>query len=36
MLSSDRMGAKNAAKDLLDHVDGVRDCYLPEPKHAKK
>jgi uncharacterized protein (TIGR00288 family) len=29
----DRMGARNAAKDLLDHVDGVRDCYLPEPKN---
>jgi uncharacterized LabA/DUF88 family protein len=26
----DRMGAKNAAKDLLDHVDGVRDCFLPK------
>ena len=32
----DRMGAKNAAKDLLDHVDGIRDCYLPEPKSHKR
>jgi uncharacterized LabA/DUF88 family protein len=28
----DRMGATNAAQDLLQHVDGVRDCYLPEPQ----
>jgi uncharacterized LabA/DUF88 family protein len=28
----DRMGAQNAAPDLLEHVDGVRDCFLPEPK----
>jgi uncharacterized protein (TIGR00288 family) len=27
----DRMGAQNAAKDLLDHVDGIRDCRLPRP-----
>lgn len=28
----DRMGASNAAVDLVEHVDGIRDCYLPEPK----
>jgi len=27
----DSMGAKNAAKDLIEHVDGVRNCYLPKP-----
>jgi uncharacterized protein (TIGR00288 family) len=31
----DRMGAKNAAKDLIDHVDGIRDCYLPKPPAIK-
>lgn len=28
----DRMGDKRAASDLIEHVDGVRDCYLPAPK----
>jgi uncharacterized LabA/DUF88 family protein len=32
----DRMGAGNAARDLLDHVDGVRDCFLPAPKNSTK
>jgi uncharacterized LabA/DUF88 family protein len=27
----DRMGSTNAAKDLIYHVDGLRDCYLPKP-----
>jgi uncharacterized LabA/DUF88 family protein len=27
----DRMGDHRAAKDLLEHVDGVRDCFLPRP-----
>lgn len=27
----ERMGDHRAAQDLLDHVDGVRDCYLPKP-----
>ncbi|MGF1550686.1 MAG: NYN domain-containing protein [Sphingomonadaceae bacterium] len=27
----DRMGDRRAAIDLLDHVDAVRDCYLPDP-----
>lgn len=27
----DRMGARNAAVDLIEHVDGVRDCFLPKP-----
>lgn len=27
----DRMGDQRAARDLIDHVDGVRDCYLPKP-----
>lgn len=30
----DRMGDNRAAKDLIDHVDGVRDCFLPAPKGA--
>ena len=30
----DRMGAKNAARDLIDHVDGIRDCHLPAPEIA--
>ncbi len=30
----DRMGAGNAARDLLDHVDGIRDSYLPAPSRA--
>ncbi len=28
----DQMGAQNAAIDLIEHVDGIRDCYLPESK----
>jgi uncharacterized LabA/DUF88 family protein len=28
----DRMGDHRAAKDLIQHVDGIRDCFLPEPK----
>lgn len=27
----DRMGDRRAAQDLIDHVDGVRDCHLPHP-----
>jgi len=27
----ERMGDRRAAKDLIEHVDGVRDCFLPEP-----
>jgi len=27
----DKMGATNAAIDLIEHVDGVRDCHLPSP-----
>jgi uncharacterized LabA/DUF88 family protein len=27
----DRLGDHRAAKDLLEHVDGVRDCFLPKP-----
>jgi len=26
----DRMGDQRAARDLLDHVDGIRDCFLPK------
>lgn len=28
----DRMGARTAANDLMEHVDGVRDCFWPAPK----
>lgn len=28
----DRMGTRTAANDLMEHVDGVRDCFLPAPK----
>jgi uncharacterized LabA/DUF88 family protein len=28
----DRMGDNRAAKDLIQHVDGIRDCFMPEPK----
>jgi uncharacterized LabA/DUF88 family protein len=28
----DRMGEKRAAKDLIHHVDGLRDCFLPMPR----
>ena len=31
----DRMGAVNAANDLVEHVDGIRDCYLPAPNGFK-
>lgn len=27
----DRMGYQSAAKDLVHHVDGLRDCFLPKP-----
>ncbi len=27
----DRMLDHRAAKDLIEHVDGIRDCFLPEP-----
>ena len=27
----DRMGDHRAAPDLLEHVDALRDCFLPEP-----
>lgn len=26
----DRMGDQRAAHDLIEHVDGIRDCYLPK------
>ncbi len=29
----DRMGAQNASTDLMEHVDGVRDCHMPKPQH---
>lgn len=29
----DRMGDQRAARDLIDHVDAVRDCRLPRQKH---
>ncbi len=28
----DRMGDHRAAKDLIEHVDSIRDCFLPEPE----
>lgn len=28
----DRMGETRAAKDLIEHVDGIRDCYMQRPK----
>jgi uncharacterized LabA/DUF88 family protein len=28
----DKMHDRRAASDLIDHVDGVRDCYCPAPK----
>jgi uncharacterized LabA/DUF88 family protein len=31
----DRMGAKHAANDLVEHVNGIRDCYLPAPIEFK-
>jgi uncharacterized LabA/DUF88 family protein len=27
----DRMGDKHAAADLLEHVDALRDCFMPKP-----
>lgn len=27
----DRLGDHRAASDLVDHVDAIRDCFLPEP-----
>lgn len=27
----DRMGDKHAASDLLEHVDALRDCFMPKP-----
>jgi uncharacterized LabA/DUF88 family protein len=30
----DRMGDQRAAADLIEHVDGVRDCFLPRPPDA--
>lgn len=30
----DRMGDHRAAQDLIEHVDGIRDCYLPKPQGA--
>lgn len=27
----DRMGDQRAATDLIEHVDGIRDCFLPRP-----
>ncbi len=27
----ERMGDHRAAKDLIEHVDGVRDCFIPKP-----
>lgn len=27
----DRMGDHRAAKDLIQHVDAIRDCFLPKP-----
>ncbi|NJM49903.1 MAG: NYN domain-containing protein [Sphingomonadales bacterium] len=27
----DRMSDHRAAKDLIEHVDGIRDCFLPKP-----
>lgn len=32
----DRMGAQNAAIDLIEHVDGIRDCLLPEPETSER
>ncbi len=32
----DRMGEARAAKDLIAHVDGIRDCYLPMPERPEQ
>lgn len=31
----DRMGDQRAASDLIEHVDGVRDCLLARPRKAE-
>lgn len=31
----ERMGDQRAAQDLIDHVDAVRDCFLPKPKEQE-
>jgi uncharacterized LabA/DUF88 family protein len=31
----DRMGDHRAAADLIEHVDGIRDCHLPKPPDKK-
>jgi len=31
----DRMGDQRAAQDLIEHVDGIRDCFLPKPKRSE-
>lgn len=32
----DRMGDPRAAQDLIEHVDGIRDCFLPGANDEKK
>jgi uncharacterized protein (TIGR00288 family) len=32
----DRMGDHRAAKDLLEHVDAFRDCFMPRPKNDEE
>jgi uncharacterized LabA/DUF88 family protein len=32
----DRMGDQHAARDLTDHVDAIRDCFLPAPIGAER
>lgn len=32
----DRMGDHRTAPDLIEHVDGLRDCFLPEPKSRNR
>ncbi len=32
----DKMRDKRAASDLTDHVDGIRDCFLPAPPNTKE
>jgi uncharacterized protein (TIGR00288 family) len=29
----DRLGDRRAARDLIEHVDGIRDCFLPKPSN---
>ncbi len=31
----DRMGDHRAASDLIEHVDGIRDCFMPKPPISK-